>query len=67
MTAKDNSTFVSIVHPVCCGLDVHKKKISACLITLDMFGTEQFELKEFNTFTKDLIEMRNWLILASGA
>jgi len=23
---------ISVVHPVCCGLDVHKKSISVCLI-----------------------------------
>jgi len=26
MTKKANSTFIQIVHPVCCGIDVHKKK-----------------------------------------
>jgi len=40
--------------PVCCGLDVHKKKTSACLITIDEHGKEQYEIKEFGTFTNDL-------------
>lgn len=62
MTQKLDTTFVTITHPVCCGLDVHKKKISACLITVDEIGQEQFEIKEFTTFTKDLINLRKWLL-----
>ncbi len=34
MTKPIDSTFIQIIHPVCCGLDIHKDKISACLITL---------------------------------
>ncbi len=62
MTTKLESTFVSIIHPVCSGLDVHKKNISACLITVDILGNEQFKLKEFGTFTDDLIQLRQWLM-----
>jgi len=61
MTKKVDTTFIQIVHPVCCGLDVHKKKISACLITLDGQGHELHEIREFGTFTADLLEMRKWL------
>lgn len=61
MTKKLDTTFIQIVHPVCCGLDVHKKKISACLITIDEQGKEQYEIKEFGTFTNDLFVMRKWL------
>lgn len=62
MTQNTNSTFVSVIHPICCGLDVHKKNISACLITLDEVGNEKFEIREYGTFTKELIELRDWLI-----
>jgi len=61
MTKKLDTTFIQVVHPVCCGLDVHKKKISACLITLDEYGQEQYEIEEFGTFTKDLLDMKEWL------
>jgi transposase len=61
MTKKLDTTFIQIVHPVCCGLDVHKKKISACLITIAENGEEQYEIKEFGTFTKDLLTMKKWL------
>jgi len=47
MTQAQNTTAISIMHPICCGLDVHRMKISACLITIDSDGNEQSELKEF--------------------
>lgn len=62
MTKKSDSTLIQIVHPICCGLDVHKDKISACLITLDDTGVEAHEIKEFSTFTQDLQKMKTWLI-----
>ena len=61
MTKKLDTTFIQVVDPVCCGLDVHKKKISACLITLDEHGQEQYDIKEFGTFTNDLLGMKEWL------
>jgi transposase len=61
MTKKLDTTFIQIVHPVCCGIDVHKKKISACLITIDEQGEEQYEIQEFGTFTNDLLTMQKWL------
>lgn len=62
MTKHSNSTLIQIVHPVCCGLDVHKDKISACLITVDEAGAEQHEIREFSTFTQDLKKMKEWLL-----
>lgn len=62
MTRKLDSTLIQIIHPICCGLDVHKDKISACLITVDDNGVEEHEIKEFLTFTKDLQKMKEWLI-----
>ncbi len=61
MTRITDSTSIQIVHPICCGLDVHKKKISACLLKIDKNGKEENEIKEFGTFTKDLKTMRQWL------
>ena len=59
---KTDSTFIQIIHPVCCGLDVHKQKISACLLTIDEEGKEQCEIREFGAFTNNLIEMKEWLL-----
>ena len=32
MTQKNSSKIISVVHPICCGLDVHKDMVSACII-----------------------------------
>ena len=53
---------IEVIHPVCCGMDVHKMSISACLITVDGDGKEQMEIREFGTFFSDLVELRNWLV-----
>jgi transposase len=52
---------VSIVHPVCCGLDVHKNKISSCLV-YEQGGEVCIEIREFTAFTDDLIQLRDWLL-----
>ena len=62
MTKKLDSTLIQIIHPICCGLDVHKDKISACLINVDENGLQQHEIKEFSTFTQDLQKMKKWLV-----
>ncbi|OGR20936.1 MAG: IS110 family transposase [Desulfobacula sp. RIFOXYA12_FULL_46_16] len=61
MTRRYDNKVLSVVHPICSGLDVHKEKISACLVTVDDFGKEQSEVKEFSAFTDDLIRLRQWL------
>jgi len=61
MTQKQYNQSVSIVHTVCCGLDVHKKKISACLI-YEHNGEVVFEIKEFGTFTREITELKAWLL-----
>ena len=46
----------------CCGIDVHKKSISVCL--LPPVGSRSILIKEekFRTFTRDLKRLRTWLI-----
>ena len=31
MTHKNNNKIISVVHPICCGWDVHKDMVSACI------------------------------------
>ena len=61
MTRKDDSRIIRIVHPICCGLDVHKESVSACVIFPDDKGEEQCDVKVFGTFTDDLMRLRDWL------
>ena len=50
------------MHPICCGLDVHKESISACVIFPDQDGVDQYDVKVFGTFTDDLMRLRLWLL-----
>jgi transposase len=50
-----------IVYKRCCGLDVHKKVIVACLLLLEPDGELRQEIKKFGTMTQDLLEMLDWL------
>ena len=57
-----NSSIVSVVHEICCGLDVHKNTITACLLSPEAADDERSEVMEFGTFTDDLIRLRDWLL-----
>jgi transposase len=63
MTQRDDSRIIRIVHPICCGLDVHKESVSACVIFPNDKGEEQCDVKVFGTFTDDLTRLRNWLAM----
>jgi transposase len=62
MNQDKTKQIISVVHPVCCGLDVHKKSISACLIFNDSSGQEHSIIQEFDTFSDSLIKLKEWLI-----
>jgi transposase len=62
MTQQQNTSILRVMHEVCCGLDVHKELINACLITTDENGHEDSELRVFQTFTDDLCRLRDWLL-----
>jgi len=61
MVQEDDNSLVSVVHPICCGLDVHKETLAACLLLTGADGRIQSEIKEFATFTDDLLRLREWL------
>ena len=48
-------------HRNCCGLDVHKQTIAACLIHEDGRGNTCKEKRLFGTMTRDLCELAQWL------
>ena len=50
-----------IIYKRCCGLDVHKKVIVACLLVLDPNGELHKEVKKFGTMTQDLLALLDWL------
>lgn len=50
-----------IIYQRCCGLDVHKKVIMACLLLLEPDGELRQEVRKFGTMTKDLLALLDWL------
>lgn len=48
---------MQVVYERCCGLDVHKKTVVACVLT-----PEGKEVKTFNTMTQDLLALADWLV-----
>jgi transposase len=45
---------MDIIYQRCCGLDVHKKRIVACLIVSDPDGTPHQTIRTFGTMTEDI-------------
>lgn len=47
----------------CCGLDIHKESIVACLLTgpIEQGLKPRSEIREFGTQLKDLVALRKWL------
>ena len=45
----------------CCGLDVHKDTVVACVRTPGKGGKRHQEVKTFGTTTASLLELRDWL------
>ncbi len=58
---KQDISSVSLVHPICCGLDIHKKTVSACILWSDEAGCERTEQREFETITDELGALKEWL------
>ena len=52
---------MEVVYPCCCGLDVHKKSITACVLWAQGKGKSRKEKKRFGTFTHDLLQLADWL------
>jgi len=50
-----------IVYPICCGLDVHKSSVFACIAATDENGVTTYQNRKFSTFTADLRELADWL------
>ena len=45
-----------VIYDRCCGLDVHKKTVMACVMT-----PEGQETRNFSTMTQDLLSLAVWL------
>ena len=52
---------MEIVHARCCGLDVHKKSVVACVLVSQPDGLIERQVRTFRTMTADLLELADWL------
>jgi len=52
-----------VLYPHCCGLDIHKKTVVACLLLTDPDGTIHRSIRTFGTMTADLLALGDWLSL----
>src|SRR2546430_1172003 len=50
-----------VVYERCCGLDVHKKTVVACLLLPQAGGRTSKEVRTFGTMTDDLLALADWL------
>ena len=52
---------LKIVYRVCCGMDVHKSFVIACIASINEHGVTTYKSKRFSTFTGDLRRCAAWL------
>lgn len=52
---------MQVLHSCCCGLDVHKRFVVACLIRYTADGKQHKELRRFDTLTPELLRLVDWL------
>jgi transposase len=53
---------VHLIYQHCCGLDVHKKTVVACLRTPGARGRRRSETRTFGTTTVELLRLSDWLV-----
>ena len=51
---------MQVVYERCCGIDIHKKMIVACLLICTAQGVQK-ESQTFSTMLPDLYRLRDWL------
>jgi transposase len=53
---------MEVLYRCCCGVDVHKKSVVACLIRPGRGGRPNKEVRTFGTMTADLLALGDWLV-----
>ena len=53
---------MEVVVARCAGLDVHKKTVMACVRKPTTGGARSQQVREFSTFTRGLVQLRDWLV-----
>lgn len=53
---------LKIVYQICCGIDVHKTFVVACIASTDSKGVTNYKRHRFSTYTSGLKELLQWLL-----
>ena len=53
---------LKIVYKICCGIDVHKTFVVACIASTNDKGVTTYESHRFSTYTKGLKDLLQWLL-----
>ena len=51
---------MDVVHARCCGLDVHKKSVVACVLITQPDSSVERHVRTFKTVTADLLKLADW-------
>lgn len=52
---------MQVLYRSCCGMDVHKRFVVACLLWQGEDGQQHKEIRRYNTMTGDLLQCNDWL------
>jgi transposase len=52
---------MDVMYERCCGLDIHKQTVVACVVIPGAGKQPQKEIRTFKTMTADLLELADWL------
>jgi transposase len=52
---------IQVVYERCCGLDIHKRSVVACMIVPGTNNQPHKEIKSFGTMTHELLTLSDWL------
>ena len=52
---------MEVVSERCCGLDIHKRSVVACVIVPGPAAAPRTEIRTFTTMTPDLLALADWL------
>jgi transposase len=52
---------MEVVYQRCCGLDIHKKSVAACVIISGPKGEAKKDIRTFGAMTDDLLQLSDWL------
>jgi transposase len=53
---------MQVMHPICCGIDVHQARLTACVRQVDAHGQVRKEVREFATTYTALLALADWLV-----